>query len=55
MYMTTKLSAGFDNLSIEIITLSIKYIAELLTQLVNNSLMSGLVPDSLKIASLPHN
>ena len=51
-HMTTKWSAGFDNVSIEIIKLSIKYIAEPLSHLVNNSFMSGLVPDSLKIAKV---
>ena len=50
MHTTTKLSAGFDNVSIEIIKLSIKYIAEPLSHLVNNSFMSGLIPDFLKIA-----
>ena len=52
MHMTTKLSAGFDNVSIEIIKLSIKYIVEPLSHLVNNSLTNGQVPDSWKIATV---
>ena len=50
--MTTKRSDGFDNVSIEIIKLSIKYITEPLSHLVNNSFIRGLVPDSLKIAKV---
>ena len=50
MHMTIKLSTGFDNVSIEMIKLSIEYIAEPLSHLVNNSFMSGLVPDSLTIS-----
>ena len=49
MHMTTKLSTGFDNVSIEIIKLSIIYIVEPLSHLINNSFMSGLVPDFVKI------
>ena len=50
--MKTKRSADFDNVSFEIIKLSIKNIAESLSHLVNNSFMSGRVPDSLKIAKV---
>ena len=51
-HMTTKRSSGFDNVSIEIIKLSSKYIAEPLSHLVNNSFMSGRVTASLKIAKV---
>ena len=50
--MTTKRSAGCDNVSIEIIKLSVKYITEPISHLINNSLMSGRVPDFLKIAKV---
>ena len=40
-HMKTKRSADFDNVSFEIIKLSIKNIAESLSHLVNNSFMSG--------------
>ena len=50
--MGTKRSADFDNVSIEIIKMSIKYIAEPLSHLVNNSFMSGRVPDFLQIAKV---
>ena len=53
--MTTKRSAGFNNVSISIIELSIKYIfAEPLSHLVNNSFMNGLVPDALKSLMFAH-
>ena len=51
-YPITCTITGFDNVSIAIIKLCIKYIAEPLSHQVNNSFTNGRVPDSLKIAKV---
>ena len=50
--MAAKKSAGFDNISVEIMKLSMPYIAEPRSCLINKSLTQGIVPDSLKVARI---
>jgi hypothetical protein len=48
--LTTKKSAGYDDISTEIIKLAIPYVANPISCLANMSFSSGTVPDHLKIA-----
>ena len=48
--MAAKESAGYDNITVEIMKLSMPYIAEPLSCLIKKSLTQSIVPDSLKIA-----
>jgi len=50
--MQPKMSAGYDNISMETIKLVITYIAEPLSNIINNSFSTGSVPDQLKIAKV---
>jgi hypothetical protein len=50
--MTTKKSAGYDDISLEIMKLAIPFVAHPLSTIVNNSFTLGLMPDSLKIAKV---
>jgi hypothetical protein len=47
-----KWSAGFDCIPVNILKLSIQYVAEPISQLINSSFTTGIFPDKLKIAKV---
>ena len=47
-----KTSSGFDNISTKLMKDTIDYIIEPITQILNQSLSSGIVPKQMKIAKV---
>ena len=50
--LKNKNSCGFDDINIKAIKLSMPYLSNILSNLVNLSLQSGIVPDDLKVAKV---
>jgi len=50
--LQNKCSAGYDEIPVHLMKLSIQYVAEPISKILNSSLLMGIFPDTLKIAKV---